>query len=266
MKDYKKVVKVGGERTESKAFMGVAILVIILLACLAGMGINYYLENRSSEALIEIGALSQETSPEPIKVMEEKLTITDAGTNFTFYEDLANDTSAVTVSAEPITPDNLVEKPVIVLRGKKVELKGSLRCLAMNVYLEGRNRSDKMQEAVAWTTINRVGKYGNENVCDVITNARIEPTSGLIYKDKCHFSWYCDSRTVLQVAENQIEDKAYRKAVKIASYVLAAGKGSKLDFTHGATHYHKDTVSPWWEKDMDKMVASYADHKFYIGH
>lgn len=166
--------------------------------------------------------------------------------------------------------------PHIFLRGELVNLHDSeLRCMAMNVYFEGRNRSTAMQEAIAWTTLGRVGSFGNKTICDTVTNAR-KTSTGHLVDGKCHFSWYCDASktevwdgeevTVLHVAENAIEDKAYRKAVKIAMRVMESHRlhGFKYSPVGKATHYHRDDVNPYWKTSMT-FIKKYDDHIFYKG-
>ncbi|MBE0438144.1 MAG: cell wall hydrolase [Gammaproteobacteria bacterium] len=159
----------------------------------------------------------------------------------------------------------IVQPPKIIIRGQEVTLEGELRCLALNIYFEGRNRSSFMKEAVGWATANRIGKYGNRNFCDTVTNARW--VDGGIEKHQCHFSWYCDGEVIKEVAFNKLEDEAYKRSVDLAKRVIARSThgGPEADITGGATHYHRDDVEPYWRESM-ALVGQFDDHIFYIGH
>lgn len=223
--------------------------------------INYYQETRSPDALISF------ESPKPLEIEQPTASeiLQPEKRKLTFYKELGE--MEVVVGDEPITPPQFVEDPILVIRGEVKPLEGDLRCLAVNMYFEGRNRSEEFRIATAWSVLNRVGVYGNKNICDVVKNSRRDVTSGLIYKHKCHYSWYCDGRETLQVAENEIEDKAYQRAVQLSLMVLEQKRTGKkgYDITHGATHYHRDDKSPGWANHM-AYLTKIDDHVFYIGH
>lgn len=173
--------------------------------------------------------------------------------------------------------NKMIPNPIFFLRGELVSMEESeLRCLAFNIYLEGRNRSVKTRTGFAWASVSRIGKYGNKNICDVVSNSRRDST-GHIEDGKCHFSWYCDSNNIvwdegepfniIKVAYNNLEDKAYRESVRIADSVLREYKksGMKNSPIGNVTHYHRDDVFPAWRKNMVKL-AKLDDHIFYHGH
>ncbi len=230
------------------------------------MGINLYIDHRDPAPLISL----YETTPMETAVHESVFKAVDApiednGIEYTFYTELENATLAVdTVLA---LPDGLVEVPIILMDGKEIALDDDLTCLTMNIYFEGRNRSVKMRKGSSWTVVNRIGRYHNKDICDVVTNSRKDATSGLLVEDECHYSWYCDAREILKVGENPIEKQAYKDSVKIARTIIrqASVDKEKYDFTNGATHYHSMNVSPYWISSMTYLTA-YADHLFYQGY
>lgn len=154
--------------------------------------------------------------------------------------------------------------PVVELRGEIVPLDSELRCLSVAIHLEARNRSLETREAMGWVMANRIGKYGNKNFCDVVTNAKTQ--NGFVELYQCHFSFWCEGNEVLRVAHNPIEDREYRRAVQIAYGIITnLDRKEYLDPTKGATHYHRSDVSPSW-KTQFAYLGSWEDHKFYYGH
>jgi len=129
-----------------------------------------------------------------------------------------------------------------------------INCLAKNIYLEARDQLVKGQIAVALVTINRVkSKRFPNSICKVVKQA--QKKNGKIVLHKCHFSWYCDGKS----------DKPKDKMSWEISYLIARAmlKNPIKDFLHGATHYHRIDVNPYWNKRMLKF-STIGDHVFYI--
>jgi len=144
--------------------------------------------------------------------------------------------------------------------------KQETNCLALNIYFEARDQTTKGQIAVALVTINRVNSKRFPNtLCKVVKQANWK--NGHVVRNKCHFSWFCDGKP------DKPRDKiAWKVAVTIAKAMLEQpgvhlkrfGERWKVnDFLHGATHYHRIDVDPYWNRKMLK-VTTIGDHVFYI--
>ena len=120
--------------------------------------------------------------------------------------------------------------------------------------LEARDQEIKGQVAVALVTINRVKSRRFPNsICKVVYQATRK--NGRIVLHKCHFSWYCDGRS------DKPKDKmSWEISLLIARAML---KDPITDFLHGATHYHRVDVNPYWNRRMIKFTTI-GDHIFYI--
>lgn len=119
-----------------------------------------------------------------------------------------------------------------------------LGCLALNIYHEGRGESAKGQAAIAAVTINRVrSKYYPNSVCEVVWQRK-------------QFSWTHTAAKYHAVADFV----AWDQALVIARLFL---DGDQVTQIGGATHYHADTVKPYWIV-ADKLVGKVGNHYFYI--
>jgi spore germination cell wall hydrolase CwlJ-like protein len=154
----------------------------------------------------------------------------------------------------------------IAYEPKLSEYKNEVRCLAQNIYFEARDQLIKGQIAVALVTINRVESRRFPNtICKVIhQGSRYD--NGEIKKDKCHFSWYCDGKS------DRPRDRLAWKISMLISRAMLLQPGVHIkrygepwpieDFLHGATHYHRVDISPYWNRKMIK-VATIGDHVFW---
>jgi len=157
----------------------------------------------------------------------------------------------------PYMPGSFGEPvPIEASRWKYDSLKDEVKCLADNIYFEGRNQSMQGKVGIGLTTINRVkSKHFKDSICEVVWfQARSKKTG----KMTAHFSWTLDGKS------DKIANKAaYEEIYKIAEAMLAgATLDNFIDFTEGATHYHADYVTPYWSDDYE-MVAQIDDHIFY---
>lgn len=127
--------------------------------------------------------------------------------------------------------------------------KEDMSCLAKNIYFEARNQDIIGQIAVAYVTINRVKDYRYpNNICAVVKQG---------YKKgrrDCQFSWYCDGKP-----DKMLEAEEKALAYEIAD---AAIKGKFIDVTKGSTHYHANSITPYWSKSLTR-IAAIEDHTFY---
>lgn len=235
------------------------LLISTVFLLLATWRFEYVMDNKEIVVIKERNVVILGEQPTPNKRGEEDTYI---------HAPVELNEEGVEKPAPTVTPEKdpyagFHKIPTIHLRGEPVELDSDLRCLAMSIYFEGRNRTEKTQEAMGWVMINRIGKYGNKNVCDVVTNARTKDLTHVkLYK--CHFSWYCEGNETLEVASNPIDDQAYKTAVKVANKILVKQHAKKADITKGATHYHRVDKTPSWRTQM-AYLGKYQDHKFYRG-
>ncbi len=129
-----------------------------------------------------------------------------------------------------------------------------VNCLAKNIYFEARDQKPKGQIAVALVTINRVkSKRFPNSICKVVEQANRKNGKLVLYK--CHFSWFCDGKS-----DTPRDKMSWDISLLIARAML---RNPMRDFLHGATHYHRIDVDPYWNKKMLKF-STIGDHIFYI--
>ena len=142
-----------------------------------------------------------------------------------------------------------------------------IECLAQNIYFEARDQTIKGQIAVALVVINRVESLNFPNtICKVIQQAS-RYRDGRIKRNRCHFSWYCDG-----LPDFPKEKIAWGISLLISRAMLEQNGGANIrhfgkqwqmkDFLHGATHYHRIDVNPYWNRKMLK-VMTIGDHIFW---
>ena len=131
-----------------------------------------------------------------------------------------------------------------------------ITCLAQNIYFESRDQKLKGQLGVALVTINRVkSKRFPNTFCKVVKQA--SKKNGKLVKHKCHFSWYCDGLS------DKPKDEIAWKVSQLLATAMYEKRLKVKDFLHGATHYHRKDVDPYWNRKMLK-VATIGDHIFNI--
>jgi len=110
--------------------------------------------------------------------------------------------------------------------------------LTLNVYHEARSEPQIGQIAVAFVTLNRA-------------NEEHKPVKDIV-QQPYQFSW------TLQKSSYFPEDpKAFLECLR-SVYIALQSK----DFTKGATHYHLDSVTPYWTSQYI-FLNQYGSHKFY---
>ena len=131
-----------------------------------------------------------------------------------------------------------------------------ITCLAQNIYFESRDQKLKGQLGVALVTINRVkSKRFPNTFCKFVKQASKKNVK--LVKHKCHFSWYCDGLS------DKPKDEIAWKVSQLLATAMYEKRLKVKDFLHGATHYHRKDVDPYWNRKMLK-VATIGDHIFYI--
>lgn len=116
----------------------------------------------------------------------------------------------------------------------------AVTCLALNIYHEARGESIDAQLLVAEVTINRANERGM-STCEVV------------WQDS-QFSWTSDGRS-----DQPTNTEAYTRAVVLATQALT--EPSTL-LGSGANHYHEESISPQWAKNMI-LIGKYGHHVFY---
>ena len=131
---------------------------------------------------------------------------------------------------------------LIGLVSASAQAKDAHYCISEAIYFEARGESQVGMVAVGQVIVNRVrSSYYPDNPCDVVYQ-------------RFQFSYYWDGKP------ERITDKnAWRISQSIARLVL---KGSLMDITDNATHYHASYVKPRWLVWV-KHLCSIGTHRFY---
>lgn len=110
--------------------------------------------------------------------------------------------------------------------------------LTLNVYHEARSEPVIGQVAVALVTLNRASE----------THRPIKE----IVQEPYQFSW-----TFQKDSYVPDDPKAFLECMRSVYIALESE-----DFTKGATHYHRDTITPYWSSEYT-FLEQYGSHKFY---
>lgn len=112
--------------------------------------------------------------------------------------------------------------------------------LTLNVYHEARSEPPIAQSAVALVTLNRA-------------HEKKMPIKAVV-QEPHQFSW-----TLRQNSDSYFPDdpKAFLQCMQSVYFAL-----QNQDFTQGATHFHLDTVEPYWIAEYT-FLDQYGSHKFY---
>jgi len=118
------------------------------------------------------------------------------------------------------------------------------RCLALNIYHEGRSETLRGRIAIGLVTLNRVVSSSYPNtICRVV-------------KQNKQFSWFWDGKP-----DTPSEHLAFEEAKNVAS-ALISDDSDIHDFTQNSLWYHADYVTPYWSKTLYKVVQI-DTHIFY---
>tara|TARA_R110002153_G_C12973749_1_gene461667 strand:+ start:45 stop:473 length:429 start_codon:yes stop_codon:yes gene_type:complete len=123
-------------------------------------------------------------------------------------------------------------------------LNTALICLSLTIYFESRNQPYLGQIAVAEVVLNRVEspKFPN-TVCEVV-------------KQNKQFSFFWDG-----VSDKPKEKKAWERSLNISKFMLENFYNINV-VGKKATHYHSNTVNPYWANRMEK-IKTIDKHIFY---
>lgn len=110
--------------------------------------------------------------------------------------------------------------------------------LTLNVYHEARSEPQIAQVAVALVTLNRASQQ-HLPIKEIVRQPR-------------QFSWTFQKDSYLPD-----DPKAFLQCIRSVYIALKS-----QDFTQGATHYHLDSIEPYWSQDYT-YLEQYGSHKFY---
>ena len=134
---------------------------------------------------------------------------------------------------------------------------GEAACLAEAIYFEAGNQSDAGRLAVGHVVLNRVEmREYPDTICGVVHDAQWEENwKGHMVPvlHKCQFSYFCDGKP--EIPE---DSKTWNESLVLAALLY----NGMFDFTHGANHYHNDTVHPYWADHL-KRTVTIDNHIFY---
>jgi len=110
--------------------------------------------------------------------------------------------------------------------------------LTLNVYHEARSEPEIGQMAVVFVTLNRA-KEQHRPIKEIV-------------QEPYQFSWTFQKKSYLPD-----DPKAFLKCMESVYIAL-----QNQDFTQGATHYHLDSINPYWASQFT-FLEQYGSHKFY---
>ena len=154
-----------------------------------------------------------------------------------------------------------------------------LKCMAENIYFEGRAEPMVGKVAIGKVVMNRIASDRHPNdICGVVhegphreswktrgKNVPEEDRKFFPIRNKCDFSWYCDGKKdivwVSYMDGTPIDSNAtaWRDSINVALFVMT---GELRDVTNGADHYYNYNISnPYWVGAMDE-TAVIGNHRF----
>ena len=154
-----------------------------------------------------------------------------------------------------------------------------LKCMAENIYFEGRAEPMMGKVAIGKVVMNRIASDRHPNdICGVVhegphreswkTRGKDVPEQDRKFfpiRNKCDFSWYCDGKKdivwVSYMDGTPIDSNAtaWRDSINVALFVMT---GELRDVTNGADHYYNYNISnPYWVGAMDE-TAVIGNHRF----
>ena len=135
---------------------------------------------------------------------------------------------------------------------------GEAFCLAKNIYFESGNQPLAGKVAVTHVVLNRVHSVAYpDNICGVVYQAKwFNNWRGVSVpvRNMCQFSWFCDGKSDIPV-----DSDTWMLSLYVANAVL---NGEFADITEGSTHYHADSVHPYWSDSLNRTVTI-DNHIFY---
>ena len=154
-----------------------------------------------------------------------------------------------------------------------------LKCMAQNIYFEGRAEPLMGKVAIGHVVMNRVASDRHPNtICEVVhegphreswkTRGKAVADSERKFfpiRNKCDFSWYCDGEkdiiwvSYMDGTPIEANATAWRDSIHMALLVM---HGEIKDNTKGADHYYNYHISsPYWVGSMTHTVY-HGNHRF----
>jgi spore germination cell wall hydrolase CwlJ-like protein len=154
-----------------------------------------------------------------------------------------------------------------------------LKCMAENIYFEGRAEPLMGKVAIGHVVMNRVASDRHPNtICEVVhegphreswkTRGKAVADKERIFypiRNKCDFSWYCDGEkdiiwvSYMDGTPIEANATAWRDSIHMALLVM---HGEIKDNTGGADHYYNYHISsPYWVGAMTHTVY-HGNHRF----
>lgn len=149
-----------------------------------------------------------------------------------------------------------------------------VRCLADNIYFEGRNESAAGQMAIALVTMNRVESSAYPNtICEVVKQGpRYKNNPDLPVRWRCQFSWFCDGRSdkipltySKGKRKGQVRQRVYEVYAETVKHAVLVMAGITIDFTEGSTHYYAhNIVTPTWSTSEKMQKVTVIDNHTFM--
>ena len=144
------------------------------------------------------------------------------------------------------------------MKAEAYDANGEAFCLAKNIYFEAGNQPLIGKVAVSHVVLNRVdSSLYPDTICDVVYQSRWRINwkgEEVPVRNMCQFSWFCDGKS-----DEPVDSKTWIESMLIARRVI---EGEWSDVTEGATHYHADSVLPYWASSLNRTVTV-DNHLFY---
>jgi len=132
--------------------------------------------------------------------------------------------------------------------GSGLDKARALQCLSMAVYYEAASESYQGQQAVAQVVLNRVAHPAYpSSVCGVVFQGSERQTG-------CQFTFTCDG-SLRRTPSRQ----GWARAQSVALGALAGEVYRPVGL---ATHYHTNSVNPYWATSLD-YITTIGAHRFY---
>lgn len=151
-------------------------------------------------------------------------------------------------------------QPVNVTFEQREFAQREFECMRLNIFHEAGNQTKRGMEAVALIVLHRAKSgYYSKTICGVVTQALV--VNGVVVRNQCAFSWYCDGEPDEPDLSNPLDRKAWVEATKVARLAI---DGKIKNFLGKATHYHATYVHPSWANaSRFRAIARIGDHIFY---
>ena len=149
---------------------------------------------------------------------------------------------------------------ILLLPGqvKASDANNDIYCMAQNIYFEAGNQPLAGKIAVAQVVLNRL-KHPNypATICGVIYQAKYKQNwkgNMVPIRNQCQFSWFCEGKS-----DDPVDSPTWLLSLHVARDVV---QGRYDDITEGSTHYHNDSVHPYWADSLNETVII-NNHIFY---